>query len=153
MAVGLTIDSQSLDIPGAWEHDLSLGRLRSVIKSRGSSRLLPNLPGRRPYPILPDEVVVDLVLEVYGDKDSTGASHVSIYAGLEDNLTYLTDFVLDGWDGATTTRPAVLEMPGGRTFSADVQILNWQVLRHEPTIAYVSYDLHVPAGVWTETTL
>lgn len=148
MAVGLTIDSQSLDIVGAWEHDLSLGRLLGAVQTRGENRLIPNLVGRRAYLMRPDEVVVDMQLEVYGDKDSAGAAHANVYAGLSANLVYLREFVLGTYAAATQT--AVLEVPGGDQFTTEVQILNWQIANHGVTVARIIYDLRIPSGTWTE---
>ena len=151
MAVGLTIDSQSFDIPGFAEHDDSLGRLWGAVNARGGNRLVPQVAGRRAYPMLPDEVTVDMQLEVYGVKDNAGVAHADEFVGLSDNLLWLRDFVTSRLDGTTAAVPASLEVVGGRVFEADVQIINWQVVRYAPTVAYVSYDLRVPGGVWTET--
>lgn len=150
MAIGLTIDGQSFDIEGAWEHDTSLGLLLGAVQSRGSNRLVPGSAGVIANPIRPTEVVVDMRLQVYGDRDETGAAHADEYAGLTDNLVYLRDFVTARMDGVDTTQTAVFEAPGGRQFTTGVQILNWQVVRHAITVAYVSYDLRIPSGVWTE---
>jgi len=153
MAVGLTIASQSLDITGAWEHNMSLTRLIGTAQSRGSNRLIPNNAGRTAYAILRDEVIVDLELEIYGVKNSAGAAHANEFDGLTANMAYLYDFVLDGMaSGAAATRAATLELPNSRTFTADVQILNWRVVRQDVLVAYVSYDLRIPGGIWTDTT-
>lgn len=150
MAVGLTVDGQSLDIDGAWEHDLSLGRLLGSVRTRGSNRRVPGAQGVIARPLRKDEVVVDLQLEVYGSKDETGAAHADYFAGLSDNLIYLREWVEGLADGSTETYTALLEVPGGRQFTTDAQIINWQVARHDVTIAYVSYDLRIPSGTWTE---
>lgn len=146
----LTIDSQSFDIPGAWEHDLSIGRLLASSRSRGDSIAMPYVQGTTAFPLRRDEVIVDLTLQVFGDVDSTGTPHADEYIGLADNLLFLQDFVADRMDGATATYPATLDVHGARTFTADVQILNFQLVRHALTVAYVSYDLRIPAGRWTE---
>lgn len=147
----LIIDAQPFDLEGFCEHNASIGRLLVTASSRGGNRRLPNLAGRRPYPIQVDEVVVDLELEVFGDVDHAGVAYADPFVGLSDNLLFLQDFVLDRM-GAAATVPAVLNVDGGRTFEADVQILNLQLARHAITMAYVSYDLRIPAGRWTETT-
>lgn len=151
MAVGLTIDGQSFDIDGAWEHDKSIGRLLGALRSRGHSRLVPGSAGVLANPIRPTEVIVDLVLEVYGEKNNLGAAHADVFAGVTDNLIFLRDFVKARMDGTTKTVPAVFEAPGGRRFTTGVQILNWDIARHESTVAFVTYDLRIPSGVWTET--
>lgn len=149
MAVGLTLGGQSFDLAGFAEHDDSLGRLWGAATARGSTRLIPHVDGRRAYPMRPDEVTVDLQLEVYGEKDNTGAAHVDEFTGLSANLLWLRDFVVATWDGTNATVAASLETVGGSAYTADVQILNWQVVRYAPTVAYVAYDLRIPGGVWT----
>ena len=146
----LTIDGQSFDLPGAWEHDLSLGRLLATARSRGETSTMPYVQGTTPFPLRRDEVIVDLTMQVFGDKDSTGTPHANEYLGLADNLLFLTDFVADRMDGTTDTYTATLDVHGARTFTAEVQILNFQLVRHALTVAYVAYDLRIPAGRWTE---
>lgn len=150
MAVGLTIDGQSFDIDGAWEHDKSLGRLLGSLRSRGSSRLVPGSAGTLPNPIRPTEVIVDMALQVLGTKNAVGTPYADEFAGVTDNLIFLRDFVADRMDGTIKTVPAVFEAPGGRQFTTGVQILNWDIARHEGLIAFVTYDLRIPSGVWTE---
>ncbi len=144
----LTIDSQSFDVPGAWEHNTSIARLLVNARGRGESITMPYVPGRVAYPVRRDEIIVDLELEVYGDVDHAGAPHADEYVGLADNLLFLQDFANDRMEG-TATYPAVLTV-GTRTFEADVQILNMLLMQHRITAAYVSYDLRIPAGRWTE---
>lgn len=147
----LTIDSQSFDVPGAWEHTTSIARLIATARGRGDNQPMPYLTGRPAHRLWLDEIVVDLELEVFGDVDSTGTPHADEYIGLEDNLLFLMDFVADRMSSTDATVPATLETHGGRMFTADVQILNLQLVRHAITVAYVSYDLRIPAGRWTET--
>lgn len=153
MALGLTIDSQSLDIEGAWKHNRSLRRLRSTIRTRGESRLVPNVAGRSAYTVLADEVIVDLELMVYGTNNAAGTPYADPVEGLTDNLITLEDFVLARVDaGSAATLPATLELPGARTFTANVQILNWGIAQENGANVVIGYDLRIPAGVWTETT-
>lgn len=145
----LTIDSQSLDVPGAWEHDTSIGRLLATAKSRGESIPMPYAQGRTAFPLRRDEIIVDLTMQVYGDKNNAGVAHANEYIGLADNLLFLTDFVNDRMNGTTATYPATLSVHGVRTYTASVQIINFQIVRHALTVAYVSYDLRIPSGLWT----
>ncbi len=148
MAVGLTIAAQALDIDGAWKHNRSLRRLRSSVRSRGDNRLIPNLAGRRAYPVQRDEVVVDLELIVFGRNNSAGTPYANTLAGLDTNLAYLDDWVAGLMDGTTSTYAASLETPDGTTYTADVQVLNWNIAQEHGTVAVVGYDLRVPAGIW-----
>lgn len=147
----LTIDAQSFDVPGAFEHTTSIARLLTTVRSRGDNQPMPYLTGRPAQRLWMDEVVVSLDLEVFGDVDNAGTPHADEYIGLEDNLLFLLDFVADRASDVDATVPATLETHGGRTFTADVQILNLQLVRHAITVAYVSYDLRIPAGRWAET--
>ena len=150
MAVSLTIDSQDLDIAGAWHHyDGSLLRLLSTVASRGDNRLIPNVEGRVAYASLVDEHTVDLEMVVYGAKNGSGTPHANTVDGLAANLATLRTFVLAGLTSdPDATRPATLTV-GASTWTADVQILNWQLARWTGHHAFISYDLRVPSGVWT----
>lgn len=148
--VGLTIDSQSFDIPGAWKHNRSLRRLRSTIVTRGDNRKVPGPPGTYANPTRRDEVIVDLELMVFGQRNSLGAPHMNVLAGLDENLLYLEEFVHDHTNGETAAWPAVLETPSGRTFETDVQILNFQIAQENAVQVVVGYDLRIPSGRWTE---
>ena len=152
MAVGLTINAQLLDIAGAWQHNRSLRRLRSTIRTRGETRLIPNVVGRRSYPVMLDEVIVDLELMVFGRNNAAGTPYLDHLEGLDDNLATLETFVRGLADGATADYPATLETASGRTFTTDVQILNWQIAQENAVQVVIGYDLRIPSGVWTETT-
>lgn len=149
MAVGLTIDGQSLDIEGAWKHNRSLRRLRSTASSRGENRIIPGTAGTTAYPVLRDEVVVDLELIVSGSNDRLGAPYASLVAGLDSNLDYLDDWMRAHMDGSAATYTASLETANGTTYTTPVQILNWQVAAEHGTQVVMSYDLRIPSGTWT----
>lgn len=151
MATSLTIDSQSLDIAGAWQHNRSIRRLRSTIRSRGESRAIPSMEGRLAKPVVRDEVIVDLELMVFGTNDRLGSAHADEMSGLDENLDYLEGWVHDHIDGTTDTWTAELVTTSGFTYEAQVQILNWQILRDNGPQVVVSYDLRIPAGIWTQT--
>lgn len=152
MALGLIVDGQSLDIPGAWKHNRSLRRLRDTIASRGENRVISKVPGRRAYAPILDQTIVDLELDVFGRKDSAGIDHADTLDGLDENMDYLSDWVRAHIDGATATWPATLETKSGRTYSGNVQLRNWQVAQEEVTKVVIGYDVIIPAGTWTETT-
>lgn len=149
MAFGLTIESQSLDIDGAWRHNRSLRRVLSTIETRGDSRIVPTVDGRTPYLLRRDEAVIDLELMVFGLNDQASTPYADVIEGLHANLAYLTDFVVTGL--ANVTLGAVLELTDGTTYESEVQILNWHIMKDDGTKAVVSYDLRVPSGVWTES--
>ena len=149
MAVGLTIDGQSLDIEGAWKHNRSLRRLRSTAASRGDNRIIPGTAGRTAYPVLRDEVIVDLELIVSGSNDAAGTPHASLIAGLDENLAFLDDWMRDHMDGSAATYTATLETASGTTYTTPVQILNWQVASEHAVQVVMSYDLRIPSGTWT----
>lgn len=148
---GLTIDGQSFDIEGAWKHTRSLRRLRSTIRTRGENQPIPGVAGTADYPVLRDEVVVDLELMVFGRNDAAGTPHASVLAGLDENLAYLDDWIADHTDGTASTYAATLETNSGATYTADVQILNWQPAQENVTQVVMSYDLRIPAGIWVPT--
>ena len=148
MAVGLTIDGQSLDIEGAWKHNRSLRRLRSTITTRGENQAVEGVPGTSDYPVIRHETVVDLELMVFGRNNAAGTPHASLLAGLDTNLAFLDDWVADHTDGSTSTYAATLETASGASFTADVQIINWQIAQENAVQVVMSYDLRVPSGIW-----
>jgi hypothetical protein len=152
VALGLIVDSQSFDIEGAWKHNRSLRRLRSTIRTRGDNAVIAERPGRKAFAPIRDEVVVDMELMVFGRVDGTGTPHADVEEGLDENLAYLEDWVLDRTDGSVVTCLAQLETRSGRTFEADVQLLNWQILQENVTQVVIGYDIRIPLGMWTETT-
>jgi hypothetical protein len=147
MAVGLTIDGQSFDIEGAWKHNRSLRRLRSTIQKRGENQVVMDVAGRSSYDVVPDEVVVDLELTVSGSNSHLGVPFVDQVVGLDTNLAYLDDWVADH----NSTYAAALETPSGATYTADVQIINWQVAQEHAVQVVMSYDLRVTSALWVPT--
>ena len=150
MAFSLTIAGQSLDIEGAWQHNRSLRRLRDTIVSRGESALIPKVAGRRAYAPIRDEMVVDLELMVFGRNNAAGTPHATVLAGLDANLDTLTDWANARIDGTSATWAATLTTNSGATYTADVQILNWQVAQENVTQVVISYDLRIPSGIWAQ---
>ena len=147
MAVGLTIAGQSLDIDGAWKHNRSLRRLITTFEAKGDNGPKPGQAGATAFPILPGEMIVDLELMVYGRNDGTGTPHASMLAGLDENLAYLCAWARGLADGTTDTYAASLEVNGGQTFTADVQVLNWRIAAENVTQVVISYDLRIPSGI------
>ena len=150
MTFGLAVESQSLDIAGAWQHNRSIRRLMSNVKVRGENRIKPGVGGRTARTLMRDETITDLELMVFGINDSTGSAHSDVIAGLHENLWYLNDWALDTI--ASTTLTTVLTLTDSRTFETEAQILNWQVAKDDGTVATISYDLRIPSGWWWETT-
>ena len=148
MSYTLTIDGQSLDIDGAWGHNRSLRRLRSTIATRGDNQAVEGVPGTTAYGVIRHETVVDLELKVYGINDRLGAAHPDLLTGVDENLAYLDDWVADHTTGSPATYAASLLTSGGTTYTANVQILNWQVAQENAVQVVMSYDLRVPSGIW-----
>lgn len=152
MAVGLTINGQSFDLDGFAEHTTSLARLWGAVTTRGENRTIPGAEGRKALAPIVDEVTIDMELDVFGVNDNTGTPHANETVGVSDNVLWLRDFVAALADGSTDTVTASLEVLGSRTFGAEVQILNFQVVNLGTSVARVLYDLRIPGGTWTETT-
>ena len=149
MAVGLTIDSQLLDIEGAWKHNRSLRRLRSTIATKGENGPKPGQHGTTAYGVLLDEVVIDLELIVFGANNAAGTPHADVITGLDTNLAYLDDWVRDHANGTTSTWTASYEAPNGTTYTTGVQVINWQIAQENATQVVIGYDLRIPSGTWT----
>ena len=146
---GLTIDSQSFDIAGAWKHNRSLRRLRSTIATKGENGPKPGQAGRTPYGVLPDEVIVDLELIVFGANNAAGTPHADIVTGLDTNMAFLDDWVRDHADGTTATWTASYLAPNGTTYTTGVQVLNWRIMQDNAISVVIGYDLRIPSGTWT----
>lgn len=144
----LTIAGQSLDIPGAWQHNRSLRRLRSTVRSRGDNRVVPSAAGTTAYAVRRTEVVVGLELMVFGGNDAAGTPHADLVAGLDANLAFLDDWAADRMDGTTATWAGSYLAPNGTTYTADVQLLNWEIAQENVTQVLIAYDLRIPSGIW-----
>lgn len=140
----LDLNGVSTDVPGAWHIDRSLVRLLGAPAKRGENTAAPYALGRIAHPQWPDQLVVDLSMNVFGLRDSAGAPHSDPSAGLIANLLYLRDNIFAADTTVTATIPAVLHLPGGDRV-ADVQVAN-DLAVDRGGVVTITFDLIVPAG-------
>lgn len=115
----LEIGSVPLAIDGAWRISDYTPLLQGRPK-RGGDRIVPGAAGATGYDREYHEVTHRLRLDIFGERDSSGNAHADRVNGLEANVDYLNDNVVDG----LTAKTAVLHLPGGnRTGSVYVEDL------------------------------
>lgn len=137
----LEIGSVPLSIEGAWRI-LDYTPLLQGRPKRGDDRIVPGAAGRTGYDREYDEVTHRLRMDIFGWNDETGAAHPNKITGLEANVDYLNDNVVDG----LTVKTATLHLPGGnRTGSVYVEDL---ILgeRKAPTWIRAALVVTIPAG-------
>lgn len=115
--------------------------------------------GSRPYPRRFTVTRRSLPFAVVGSHDRFGARYADHWIGLELNLTYLRQNVLDPVVSATGTRLAVLTMPSGAQRSGPVHVLGLtptfrgegiDLRTGEPTVLLLgNLELSLPYGVLT----
>ena len=104
----------------AWDvHNLS--PLWFGASVRGESTIMPTAEGRRSNPARLDEHTVDLLMVVRGDVDSAGVPYSDPWRGIDLNLGYLWDNVLQPIDSGRGTRDATLVKPDGSNWAATVR--------------------------------
>lgn len=91
---------------------------------RGEDRLLPSVTGVIPYRRRRTVTSFKLRLIVVGDIiGSTSTPETDTRVGLEENIEYLRENVIDPVNTQTGTRSATLTMPSGNTRDADIHVL------------------------------
>lgn len=121
-----------------------------TLEKRGADRLIPNLPGLRPYKRVTTAGSVSLTLNVFGDVDVDGVVTADPRQGLYDHLRTLETALLA--DVATTagTLAAIWHLPDASTRSAAVHVDGWTVVGNSPHSAVCNLGLTIPAGRWVD---
>jgi hypothetical protein len=93
----------------------------------------------------------DLRLIVVGDViGSTGNPETDTRVGLEENIEYLRENVIDPVNTMAGTRSASLTMPSGNTRVADIHVLNvftqQYILRECNSIWIATLRISIPSG-------
>jgi hypothetical protein len=146
----LTIDGVDMNIGnGAWGiigDEKGTGgyvQLWADFDVRGDDRILPSVTGVIAYQRRRTVTRHDFRLIVVGDViGSTSAPETDTRVGLEENIEYLRENVIDPVDTATGTRSAVLDMPSGNQRAADIHVLG---------VTTQTYKLSECGSIWIAT--
>lgn len=133
----------------AWEIP-DLSPLLDSPAIRGSDRLLPQLPGVRPYPRVVTATIITLPLDVVGDVDEDGDPYTDVFEGLITNMAYLNANLglAETGDG---TVPAVFYRGDLNSLTADVTFLGFKGTSTKgKNLIRTTFDISVPAGAWTD---
>lgn len=154
----LTIDSIDMNpANGAWGiigDERGVGgyvQLWADFDVRGDDRILPSVTGVIAYQRRRTVTRHDFRLVVVGDVNGqTSGSETDSRIGLEDNIEYLRENVIDPVDTSTGTRSAVLTMPSGNTRTADIHVLGvttqTYMLRECGSIWIATMHISIPSG-------
>lgn len=141
----LTINSVLMHT-SAW-NVLDCTELWLVAAVRGDNITIPYVNGRRALPYRIDEATFALRMAITGDVNSAGVKYADPWVGLQANLDYLRANVVDPPTAPSATRAATLVMPSGVTRTANVQVLELEILRHGgPHLVDAALHLRIPAG-------
>lgn len=88
---------------------------------RGSDRIIPGTAGVRPYKRRATVSTRLLHLQIYGNKDRTGAATSGPLQGLIDNVSLLRE-ISDPVSTGAGTQTATLHLPAGGTLTASVHV-------------------------------
>lgn len=94
---------------------------------RGSDRILPGVPGVKPYPRRRTVTEYSLDLFVDGSFDDDGSHNADPRTAVYDHLEYLIGELVDPPAGADGTRAGTLHLPDGSTRTADVTVVGIDV--------------------------
>lgn len=134
----------------AWDiHNLS--PLWYGASVRGESEIMPTAAGRRSNPNRLDEHSEDLLLVVRGDVDPAGVPIADPWIGIDQNLVYLWENVLQPIDEGRGTRDAVLVKPDGTDWVATVRTQPLQAVGDEitdPLFAPFTFTLTITSGMF-----
>lgn len=128
----MTIDTVSMNpANGAWgiigdeQGKGGYVQLWAGFDVRGQDRILPSVTGYIAYQRRRTVTAFNLRLIVVGDViGETGAPELDTRVGLEENIEYLRENVIDPVATQTGTRSATLTMPSGNTREAEIHVLD-----------------------------
>jgi hypothetical protein len=148
----LTVASVSLNCP-AWDIT-DLTPLWHDWNIRGSDRRIPGVNGVRPYRRRYDVTEIPLTIWITGDVDRFGAPQTDAWAGLANNVNYLTTNVVAPTNTGDGTRAAVLTVPGLANRNANIHVLKLQPQRvvgdHSVNVLMIAtLTISIPAGRFT----
>jgi hypothetical protein len=118
---------------------------------RGDDRVLPSVTGVIAYQRRRTVTRHDLRLIVVGDIiGQTSALETDSRVGLEENMEYLRENVIEPVDTSTGTRSASLTMPSGNTRTAEIHVLSvttqTYLLRECGSIWIATLHISIPSG-------
>lgn len=154
----LTIDSIDMENQyGAWgicgdaQGRGGLVHLWAGFAVRGEDRLIPLTPGVIAYPRRMTVTRHDLRLLVVGDVDGeTGDPFLDPIVGLQTNIEYLRDNVIEPVVSATGTREAELTMPDLTVRVANIHVLGLVVQNYQlgmcGALAITTLQISIPGG-------
>lgn len=118
---------------------------------RGDDRILPSVTGVIAYQRRRTVTRHDLRLIVVGDIiGQTSTPETDTRVGLEENIEYLRENVIDPVNTMAGTRSAILTMPSGNTRIADIHVLSVTtqsyMLRECNSIWIATLHISIPSG-------
>lgn len=144
----LSISGVEMCTPAWWV--LNLRDLWVGPDVRGEDLTVPLLDGVVPYRRRPTVTTHTLNLLIVGSVDHTGAPYDSEAEGVETNIQYLKDFVVE-CVGGNGTRPSVLVMPSGAEREADITVLDLHPGDGIVGGMVATLDISIPAGSYVGT--
>lgn len=160
----MTIDSVSMNpANGAWGvigDERGKGGyvpLWAEFEVRGDDRILPSVTGVIAYQRRRTVTRHDLRLIVVGDViGETGAPELDTRVGLEENIEYLRENVIEPVNTSTGMRSATLTMPSGNTREANIHVLRVTtqsyMLRECDSIWIATLHISIPSGRFAYST-
>jgi len=118
---------------------------------RGQDRVLPSVTGILPYQRRRTGTPHELRLIVVGDVDGqTGNPELDAVVGLENNMEYLRENVIEPVPTQAGTRSAVLTMPSGNQREAEIHVLRTvtqtYLLQECGAIWIATLHISIPSG-------
>jgi hypothetical protein len=146
-AGNLTIGGIAMMCP-AWKV-LNLYELWQPAQQRGSDRLIPGAAGVLAQQRRKTVTARSLQMLIIGSHDRTGSAYgVDLYEGLQGNLEYLIENVIDPTGLTDGTRSAVLTMPDSTARTEPIHVLGLQLgeVRQDGAWMRAVIDISVPSG-------
>jgi hypothetical protein len=138
----------------AWDIT-NLTPLWAEFSVRGQDRRLPGVNGVIPYRRRFDITEHDLQMVIIGDADMNGNANSNAWIGLEENITFLREFVIDPPNppGATGQKSARLVMPSGEERFANIHVLGLRLsetqgIGEEHAFCLAALKISIPQGVF-----
>lgn len=145
----LTIGGVLLNCP-AWDIP-DLTTLWIEAAQRGDDRLIPGVAGVIPYRRRLTTTEHTLAMVIVGDSTSGGVLVTNAWQGLEANVGYLRDYVVDPTNIGDGTRFAILTLPSGAVRTANIHVTGMRVSSAEGadglfTVLNAAMTISIPTG-------
>lgn len=142
----LTIGGVAMNGP-AWKV-MNLHALWQPANQRGSDRIIPGATGVVAYRRRNTVTAVSLQMLISGTHDRNGVAAADKFEGLQVNVEYLVDNVVEPTGASDGTRSAVLTMPDGTTHTEPVHVLGLQFGETSLDGAWLKavLELSIPSG-------